>query len=72
MKQLLLRWPLPEEHDRVPQVERRVQGPAILGSTQSASTPRVTFSRVNLVPAPRSSCGGTPVLCRGDSAIGSP
>ena len=27
------------EHDRVPQAERRVQGPAILASTLSASTP---------------------------------
>ena len=37
------------EHDGVPQAERRVQGPAILGSTLGASTTRDTS-----VPAPRS------------------
>ena len=50
----------------MPQVERRVQGPAILGSTLSASTSRVTS-----VPVPRPSCGSTLVSGRGDSATGS-
>ena len=54
------------EHDRVPQVERRVQGPAILGSTLSASTSRVTS-----VPVPRPSRGSTLVSGHGDSSMGS-
>ena len=54
------------EHDRVPQAERRVQGPAILGSTRSTSTARVTS-----VPPPRPSCRSTLVSGHGDSATGS-
>ena len=50
----------------MPQAERRVQGPVILGSTLRASTSRVTS-----VPVPRPSCGSTLVSGHGDSSMGS-
>ena len=54
------------ELDLVSHVDRHLQGPAILASTQSASIPRVTS-----VPARLRSCDGTLMLGHGDSAMDS-